>query len=218
MEKNARTAKAGHGDGIYIWISAAALLLAAVLIAMTFFNAGKARRGGDVPSVPTAAPEETDAAGESGAPSAPSVVRLRAEEVSAILAASLPEDFPFEVISIAFSGRQATVNGKAGRDGLIRYLEEGGAQLTSLMRAALGVLPEKTDVVLVMELPESESGAVRLVPVTVSVGGIGLDADLIPASLTDALDKAIDGALDRYGSAVRRVYIDGGELVVEFKA
>jgi hypothetical protein len=216
--KKERAVKLAGKDAVYMYICAAALLCAAVLLTMTFIRPGKAEtvRAPAVKPTPAAtAPAGTPNVGSKSGKQ--SLIRLSGAEFEAVLSAALPKDLPIENLTVTFTEDLASARGKTDRDGLISYLEASGAEIPPLVRAALGIFPPQTEIGIDFSLPETDGTAVRFKPVSISVGGVSLDAGMIPESLITSLDNSLNDTIAAYGDTVSRVYIKGGELVVEFK-
>lgn len=204
----------GRGDLRYIIVCACALLGAVILLALTFLKPQRVVPPAAPASGSTEAPRESSAAQSGGQEK---TVALTDEQIATILSAAIPADFPVKDIRVSFSGQQAYISATAQRDALITYLESNGAQIAPIARAGLKLLGEDTGIGMAFRLPETAGSAVKLEPVSISVGGIRLDAGLIPESLVKDLNEGLNGAAAHYGGVIKRVYIDEGMLNFDFQ-
>ncbi len=187
---------------------------AGVLLTLTFLHPSGAVPPAAPASGSTASPAPSAAAQPDGKDK---IVALTDAQIASILSAAIPADFPIKDIGVSFSGQQAHISASAQRDALIKYLENSGAEIPPIARAGLKLLGEDTAIGMVFKLPETANGAVNLDPVSISVGGIRLDAGLIPGALVRDLNEGLNSAAGYYGGVIKRVYIDGGMLNFEFE-
>ena len=142
------------------------------------------------------------------------IVTFDAQQIGLLLRAALPEDFPLKEVSVCFSGDTAVVSGTVGKDDLQALLSSENEAERLFLESALLLLPDPVHVGLALRPEKSEQGRLSLTPVSILAEKISLNADYLPDSVTQKLEKAFSDALSQFDGEIQNAYIEGDTLVL----
>ena len=145
------------------------------------------------------------------------VLRLDGAAAARMIAQSLPDDAPFEDISVVFSEpNDMSVYCTAVTERLSGYLPADlPADLPGAVKAGLKLLPDRCDFSADLSLFSDGVGGITAKLGAVAIGSLSLGAEIMPAYFSEAISTAISDAIRAQGIAIERISILDGMLEVE---
>ena len=141
------------------------------------------------------------------------ILRLDGAAAGGMIAQSLPDDAPFEDISVVFSEpNDMSIYCTAVTERLSGYLP---ADLPGAVKAGLKLLPDRCDFSADLSLFSDGVGGITAKLGAVAIGSISLGAEIMPAYFSEAISAAISDAIRAQGIAIERISISDGMLEVE---
>lgn len=192
----------GSRRGFYIAVVVLCAATCLILIYCMFFGSKTPTGLSDVPTV-------TPAAGSLGK----TELSFTEEQLEGMVSAAMPSDVKVENLDIRAENNALAVAGDVSKDTILTYLDQAEGAGAAAARAAVSLLPETIPLGASVGV-DTADGQLEVTPKSVTVGGITLDAGLLPKPLLDSVTTALNDAVAQYGTMISGIRAADGTLTI----